>query len=977
MGLILSSTIDAQSNVRFILYNSSNGLSQNSVHCIYQDRQGLLWLGTQDGLNSFDGKNFSSYRYNPNDTNSLSDQFILAIQEDKEGFLWIETRSGINRFNKYTGKSQRFYISEKEKNGLPRTASSLLKNINEQIILPNYLQPLYFNNSLIPHYLPKKFHGYKSGLVDVHNTIWSISNTGSLQVVSGDFSKPYQLRTKATIPNFNIVLPYKLIENKYTKSIYIYSSHNNIVQIYHTISNTFSKIILNNNLVVNDILFVNDRVTWFATSNGVFIKEGNNSPILLKNTLLPTGSILSLYKDVQQNIWVGTSSGGFAFYNPSFNHFTLTTVAKTNDAINGYTEANDIKYYAAASGLYYRTNNNNRIVVHPFFANKKISSICTDKTNNIWLSVAGNSIYQLNHKGKIIKQFYGNSESLNTKAVMYLYCSNKNEIIACTQTGFFVYNQSQKKWKSFYRSAKKNNKYGWYTLHGIQLVNKQHWFSNQAGILITDENFNTKAFISSASTNSAIIKTIITGITEDKNGVIWIATLSSGLYKYENNKLTQYSTNKGLVSNVLNGLVADENNNIWCATSAGLEVLDQLKQQFYLINEKDGLPNNAFTLGSIKIKNNEIFIGSAQGLITIQSDKLKLQQPIAKAQISAIKIDGIHINLPNSILKIDPNVKTIGFSFSLQQALQPKHIIYQYKLLGVEENWNILQSTNNEITYTSLPYNKLTLLVRAAYNQTLLSNAPVNSFSFFVRTPVTKTWWFKTGIVLVAIAFVFFLYKRKQKRRRERKLYHQKIQQELKLERERISRDLHDNIGAYTSALISGIGRLNINSKIKEETGDLYDYATNMMGYLRETIWVLNNEKLTLIAFTDRFKNYANRMVKNYENIQLKFNISLPENEQILTPAESLNLFRILQESLQNSCKHANATTITFGYNYNKKHKFWVNDNGKGFEPLTKENQYGLQNMQARCNEIGFQLNIDSNESGTTIWLTENTTFVA
>lgn len=968
--LCLTSLSFSQANIKFVTFNSSHGLSQNAVHCLYQDKQGLLWIGTQDGLNSFDGKNFTTYRYNPNDTTTLSDQFILAIEED-DNYLWIETRSGINRLNKQTGKCQRFYATVAEKNGLPRTIASIGKNKQGQLLVPHQKQPIYLDKSITPNYLPKQFATHKLPIIDANNNLWSINDKGFLQTITANFNNPSTITTFATIPSYNKVLPYKLKENNFTKCIYIFNSVNSEIKIYNRTTNTFSSMAFANNVTVNDVLFVNDSTTWYATSKGIFIQHRNNIPSLLSNTSLPAGTVLCLYKDAQQNIWVGTANGGFAFYNPKFTNYSLTSTPKANDAVYGYAEATNVSYFAASSGLYFKKENSNQLIPHPKFINKKIGAVCTDKNNNVWLAVSGQSIYQLRSDGKILQQFTSNTESLHTSAVLYLYCSNKNEIIACTETGYFVFNQTTKTWLSFYKSNLKKSEHGSYMLHGFQDAANQHWFSTQKGIIVTNENFVFKEFISAANTTTPITKSIITGVTQDKNNIIWIATLSSGLYKYQNKKLTHFTTNNGLTSNVLYGVVVDTQNNIWCATTAGLEILQQHQNQFYLFNEKDGLPNIAFTIGSLQAKKNIIHVGSSQGLITINTTNLSFKQPIAKAQIASIKLNGTNINLSNTLLQIEPSAKTVGFTFSLQQALQPKNIIYQYKLVGVDDDWNTLPTNVNDITYTTLPYKKLTLVVRAAYNKILLNNAPVYEYNFLVKTPFTQTWWFKTLLALLLAVLIFFIYKRWQRNKQQKLVAQQKIQQELKQERERISRDLHDNIGAYTSALISGIGRLDTTNN-KEEVNNLHDYATNMMGYLRETIWVLNNEKLTIEAFTDRFKNYAQRMVKNYKNLQLKFDIAIAMQQQTLTPAESLNLFRILQEALQNSCKHANATIITFGYNYNTKHCFYIKDNGMGFTPQQQENHYGLQNMQARAAEIGFTLVIESREAGTLVSINQN-----
>ena len=112
--LINFKTVEAQDQQRFLVYDVKNGLSQNSVHAITRDKDGLVWIGTQDGLNSFDGSQFTSYKHNAEDSTSISDQFVLAIKEDAIGNLWVGTRNGLNYFNKRTKKFKRIYIEKIE-----------------------------------------------------------------------------------------------------------------------------------------------------------------------------------------------------------------------------------------------------------------------------------------------------------------------------------------------------------------------------------------------------------------------------------------------------------------------------------------------------------------------------------------------------------------------------------------------------------------------------------------------------------------------------------------------------------------------------------------------------------------------------------------------------------------------------------------------------------------------------------------------
>ena len=113
--LLLHNFIIAQKQYRFLQYNFSDGLSQNSVSCIYQDKDGLIWIGTQDGLNSFDGSKFVSYKHNSQKKYSISDQFVTSITEDNNGYLWIGTRNGLNKLNKKTGDFAYFNIKNESK----------------------------------------------------------------------------------------------------------------------------------------------------------------------------------------------------------------------------------------------------------------------------------------------------------------------------------------------------------------------------------------------------------------------------------------------------------------------------------------------------------------------------------------------------------------------------------------------------------------------------------------------------------------------------------------------------------------------------------------------------------------------------------------------------------------------------------------------------------------------------------------------
>ena len=216
--------------------------------------------------------------------------------------------------------------------------------------------------------------------------------------------------------------------------------------------------------------------------------------------------------------------------------------------------------------------------------------------------------------------------------------------------------------------------------------------------------------------------------------------------------------------------------------------------------------------------------------------------------------------------------------------------------------------------------------------------------------------------------FLFF-----NKRKYKKQLQIIEVERKLQLERTRIGRDLHDNMGAYTSALLAGLNRIESKEeKEKKLLTDLKIYGASIMGFLRETIWMLNAEKLTITSFADRFKNYALRICKNYSPIEIQFEEEI-DNDKTLPPTTMLNLFRILQEALQNACKHSQASKINISILSNEKLIFKVEDNGIGFLEQKLNDNYGLDNMRQRAAEAGFSLTLKSNNKGTTVIVTENT----
>lgn len=228
--------------------------------------------------------------------------------------------------------------------------------------------------------------------------------------------------------------------------------------------------------------------------------------------------------------------------------------------------------------------------------------------------------------------------------------------------------------------------------------------------------------------------------------------------------------------------------------------------------------------------------------------------------------------------------------------------------------------------------------------------------------------------------FLFRVYKKNQQikflkmQTEEKQLSARAVMSAEENERKRISRDLHDNIGAYATVLMANTEQLKKQASgqnIQQSAENVFENAQNIIGSLQETIWVLNNDVITITDFIDRFKLYAKKMLQLFTGIQIRFKEQL-DNDVKLSPAEALHLFRIMQEALQNTIKHAKPQNIIVAVESKETILISIKDDGKGFNKNNVTEGNGLFNMQHRANEAGYQLKILSTEAGTEVFLQKN-----
>jgi signal transduction histidine kinase len=207
-------------------------------------------------------------------------------------------------------------------------------------------------------------------------------------------------------------------------------------------------------------------------------------------------------------------------------------------------------------------------------------------------------------------------------------------------------------------------------------------------------------------------------------------------------------------------------------------------------------------------------------------------------------------------------------------------------------------------------------------------------------------------LLVAATAYLLFM------RNRRRQIIALKDAEEK--ERRRIAADLHDNIGAYASAISAGIDEIE-NKKLIADTSsiiNLKNNVTEIINALRDTIWAFNKESISLTGISDRVKIFVQKIQPNYPSVDIKVEEDIA-NEKKLSPVRALHIFRIIQEALNNAVKHSKCSSIIINIvsSNNEPAKISIEDNGEGFdaEPAVNSGN-GLLIMKTRAAEAGFNI---------------------
>ncbi len=453
---------------------------------------------------------------------------------------------------------------------------------------------------------------------------------------------------------------------------------------------------------------------------------------------------------------------------------------------------------------------------------------------------------------------------------------------------------------------------------------------------------------------------------------------NKGIYRVDSNYnvLMKIDKSSGLPDECIYAMAIDQEENIWCSTNKGVCRINKNKSILQLAKE-DGLQENEFNTNIVaKSEDGELFFGGVNGVSSFFPGSINEAKEKLNLFFTGIKInnedrfgDTAVWNIKEVDLAYDQN--SLAFDFIAMANNNPGQYIYQYKMDGVDDEWT--QNNDLQTVHYFLPPGKYTFKIYASrvFNKDAI---PMKEIQIWIHPPFWKTWWFITVMSLLFVLALAYGINRYNRNKYQQKVAELESEHKVQLERERISRDLHDNIGAYASTVLYKTELLqkeSLHGERNELMNDLRFASKDIITSLRETIWALKKEQYDAQECLLRIRNFIQPFIKYYPNIRFSVNGEAPAS-MILHYTKALNLVRIVQEAVSNSIKHAGASEINIKSAVeNERWKLTVSDNGAGFDyEGTNELQQGngLNNMKQRALDSGFDFSIHSaNNAGTSI----------
>lgn len=735
------------SAMRFDVYDIENGLVQETVRGIIQDNKGFLWIGTEEGLNRFDGFSFQPYRYKSDDPNSLTSDVIIDMVSDENGKLWIGTfGGGVNLFDPETSKAQSIGAEALSS----KRIQSLFVDSQQRIWVGSFnvdlIVPTDSGYEFSKFTLPSTASGKVSVTAfaeDSRGRIWVGTEGGGVSIYDVERKEWFTFADLVDDERFiDMHIGALLIDSQdyawlgtSTDGLYRYNLQTR--ELTHFVSGSENGTALSDNKVLS-LLEDKEGNIWVGTDDGISLYRSEKF-IQIRHSdtnshSLSSNRILSIFEDNGGLLWIGTIRG-LNKWNPitdRFNH-TLPKVSSKYDhgVITDFAQKDNLDLYIATygGGVLLRQHNQSdydQFTTENGLPDNRVMSLLVDDDNGLWVGTRSKGIAYLPQKGEKW-QYFVHTESENSlpaNGVTDIYQDSRGDIWVATYNGGLS-RKVGNGFENFFADAEVEHKLSSNRVMQIhEDLQGYLWLATEDGLNRYDRrNKRFSRYQHNPLDNDSISSDMVWNILEDEVGNFWIATEGNGVNLWlrkdrlsDNPVFKQIDRRDGLISNTIYGFAEDNQGRIWMSSNKGLSRYDPNNKQFEHFDKSHGLQGYEFNTGSVlQGLDGNIYFGGTNGFNQFASDF----DPITTTppNIELLSVSGIG---DSSLLTDDKQGVLLNyddylvvFDFVALDFAAPEKNQYQYKLQGFDDDW-VSVGNLRRATYTNLPAGKYEFMVKAS-----------------------------------------------------------------------------------------------------------------------------------------------------------------------------------------------------------------------------------------------------------------------
>lgn len=791
----------SSASLHFVHFGLDEGLSQSTVLSILQDNLGFLWIGTQDGLNRFDGYSFKVYSPDISDPDTPSGIEILSMSQGNGG-IWIASKNGLNWYDQETGKFRHWVHDKQDPASLVDDVVQVVLEDSRGILWVGTREGLDTFNLATEKFTHIPLFSRLSESEDVptinalyedrQGDLWIGTNDGLFRFVmqTGELQSYRNESHDITSLSFNEVTSITEDQDGFLWVGTHYGlnrldpSNEKFTQFLHSDSDAGS--LIDNHVQVTFI----DRSgqLWIGTRNGLERFDASRQEFIhyqndpANSASLSDNYIFSIYEDRGGVLWVGTYGGGLNMHDRAQDQFAHFQHMNTDpESLSGNlifpilplptgkvwigTHGTGLNLFDPVTG---RAQHFRHDPANPdSLLSDIVLSLVLDPDGTLWIGT-DQGLDRLDPNGSKFDHYVPNSldaTSLPFGKVYKVYRDRQSTYWIGTSKGVRVFDPLSGEFTQIDTDSADH-------INGSTRViyqdrNGMIWLGTDTQGLFRYDPTSRKLeqFENDPDVAGSISCDTIMDVYEDKQGRIWIATFGGGLNQYlpEKNIFVSFQKKQGLPSNVVYGILEDENGYLWLSTNLGVSRFDPGTITFDNFTAQDGLQGNEFNSSAFaQDEKGNIYFGGMNGLTVFNPVELRKNSYLPPVVLTAITLsDGKPVSpiQPPEVLQavtlsypqnsFDMSFASLGFS-------NVDGNQYKYKLEGFDHDWHNAGSDRRG-SYTNLPGGNYTLQILASNRDGIWNDQGV-TLKITVVPPIWQTWPFRAlaGMMIMMLALLVY-----------------------------------------------------------------------------------------------------------------------------------------------------------------------------------------------------------------------------